>query len=438
MHNNNNNTSTIPLVQNTKTPSTFILLLDENYKSILLQQKLFPKRLTRKDMIMAMSYVKSFGTRSDSSDRIVISGRAYLDRELNWNYATLMANREVAFSILCKMMEKCSVDMVLNMAKVFLLWNYEPLLQKLISSPRFNIKLVEIIPKEFESDLPLETTDPSLLHYRSQELRSHKDILEVEKIFVKAGFVNFENTSDELKDDKQFVLELTEQKRNIFSYISERLKKTWNSNKEIIRKIVKLESCNFTYACDELKDDKSFVLELLEQKQTIFIYVSDGLKSDKDIVKKSVKKCGYLFEYAADELKSDKEFVLELLEQKCNIFSYISERLKECLNSNKEIIREIVKVECSNFKYACDELKDDKPFVLELLSQKHEILEYVSNRLQSDKEVVLEAVRIHPLLIEYASDELRNEPELKHYFVALDKLEEEESESDSSEYENFQ
>jgi hypothetical protein len=85
-----------------------------------------------------------------------------------------------------------------------------------------------------------------------------------------------------------------------------------------------LPSCHryMERASDRLKNDKEFVLKLIEewkadiqiQAQFCLRYASDRLKNDKDVVLAAVKKDGFFLEFASDRLKGDKEVVLAALQ----------------------------------------------------------------------------------------------------------------------------
>ncbi|MBU6149728.1 MAG: F-box protein, partial [Verrucomicrobia bacterium] len=82
-------------------------------------------------------------------------------------------------------------------------------------------------------------------------------------------------------------------------------------------------------ASDRLKDDKEFILKMIEEWTQIsgrspnvcwaFRYASDRLKDDKDVVLAAVQKDGITLEVASDRLKEDKDVVLAALRSKLRL-----------------------------------------------------------------------------------------------------------------------
>ena len=57
------------------------------------------------------------------------------------------------------------------------------------------------------------------------------------------------------------------------------------------------------YASDELKNDKNIVMEAVKQYGGALYFASDELKNDKSIVMEAVKQDGSALDFASDELK---------------------------------------------------------------------------------------------------------------------------------------
>lgn len=101
-------------------------------------------------------------------------------------------------------------------------------------------------------------------------------------------------------------------------------------------------------------------------------------RGDKEVVLAAVKEFGYNFRHASDTLKNDRPFVLEVLEQEGT-------------------------PSCSGLKFASEDLKSDKQFILEAVKRNGFSLEWASDDLRNDKEVVLEAVRQYGFAYQHAS-----------------------------------
>jgi hypothetical protein len=68
-------------------------------------------------------------------------------------------------------------------------------------------------------------------------------------------------------------------------------------------------------ASDELKNDKEVVLESLFLGVNILQFASDEIRNDKEIILKALQTDWSALEFASDELRNDKQFILEVLQQ---------------------------------------------------------------------------------------------------------------------------
>ncbi len=117
------------------------------------------------------------------------------------------------------------------------------------------------------------------------------------------------------------------------------------------------------YVSDNLKNDKEFVLEAVKSNGYALEYASDNLKNDKDFVLEVVKQDVRALEYVPDNLKNDKEFVLEAVKSNGNALKYASDNLR----NDKEFVLDAAKYHSVALQGASDNLKTDKEFLLKAL-----------------------------------------------------------------------
>ena len=91
-------------------------------------------------------------------------------------------------------------------------------------------------------------------------------------------------------------------------YASDELK----NNKDFILKAIKISVLCFKYVSDELKNNKEVALEAIEEYSSNIEYISNELKRDKEIILKAVEKDADNIKYLSDELKNDEEFMKQL------------------------------------------------------------------------------------------------------------------------------
>ena len=61
----------------------------------------------------------------------------------------------------------------------------------------------------------------------------------------------------------------------------------------------------FRYAAQELRADRDFVLQVVARSGRALEHVSERLKADREVVLTAVRKDGIALQYVADELKAD-------------------------------------------------------------------------------------------------------------------------------------
>ena len=94
-----------------------------------------------------------------------------------------------------------------------------------------------------------------------------------------------------------------------------------NSRREM-GKIVKKNPFWFPYASEELKADRSFVLEMVRASGWVLSFLSEDFRADKEIVYEAVRRTGYALMYAAPELRADMEIVFEAFQQAGREFGF--------------------------------------------------------------------------------------------------------------------
>ena len=70
---------------------------------------------------------------------------------------------------------------------------------------------------------------------------------------------------------------------------------------------VKQDGCALEYASDELKGDKEVVIEAVRRNGEVLRFAAEHLKADKEVVIEAVKRSRRALRFASDELKSDGE-----------------------------------------------------------------------------------------------------------------------------------
>lgn len=167
----------------------------------------------------------------------------------------------------------------------------------------------------------------------------------------------------------------------ILKYVNDSQKK----NKEIVLAAIEYSSSELHYSDKSLREDRSFILELVKKYRFILSHINDAYKKDKEIVVAAYKLRVDSFFYADDALKNDKKFILTALKDGYFIFENVGRNLKM-----------------------------DRSFILEASELDPRVLTHLIERdfyYRDDKEIVLLAIRNSPSVLRHASIELRNNKE---------------------------
>lgn len=114
---------------------------------------------------------------------------------------------------------------------------------------------------------------------------------------------------------------------------------------------------------------------------------------------------GTPFQYASDELKSDKRFVIETMTNNPMALQDVSEELKV----DPDVVVAAVNLNGSAWQFVSKECRRDKDFILAVVSRSASILEYTSETMKSDSDVVLAAVTQDGTLLQFASGPLKRD-----------------------------
>lgn len=173
------------------------------------------------------------------------------------------------------------------------------------------------------------------------------------------------------------------------------------------------------YASDELKNDKKFILSIVGQPSMVAMgdylkYASDELKDDITVVLSAVTASSYSFSsalrYASQRLRDNREVVLAAVKNDGSMIRYASMRLQ----NNREVVLNAVKSLSGwwALKYFGLFFRDDIEVVRAAINQDGKALQYASPRLRRNREIVLAAVKQNGNAILYASPSFYDDKEI--------------------------
>ena len=129
---------------------------------------------------------------------------------------------------------------------------------------------------------------------------------------IKRGnLLAFRYASEELRGDREVVLEAVRQNGNALRYASKELQ----GDRELVLEAVRQDGIALWYASKELKEDREVVLAAVTKDGDSLQYASKELRGDPQVVLAAVRQDGYALEYASEELRADLNFIKEVIKQ---------------------------------------------------------------------------------------------------------------------------
>lgn len=169
-----------------------------------------------------------------------------------------------------------------------------------------------------------------------------------------SSFIQLLSEYSHLDYDRDLILFLVHQNRRLFRYVTKR----FQDDIEIAKTATEQDGLSLQYASDRLKNDKSLVMLAVNNDGCALQYAGTDLKNDPDVVLLAARNYVYSFRHAGPIAKN-----------------------------NEALLRKIIEENPSAMSFATESLKDDKDFVLSLLSRGDQIYNELSDRLKSDPRI---------------------------------------------------
>lgn len=215
---------------------------------------------------------------------------------------------------------------------------------------------LEYVPEVFRDDEEIVTIaiseDPNALQFASERLKSSREFI-LEAIDINP--YNLIHASTELLNDKNLI-------RNALSgspgwlvyaiYVPE-CKRLFCDEERLHGNEI------FEHLNDDLKSDREFILEIVKLRSFALINVREDLKNDREIILAALSDSGAIIQYLSPEFQDDEEIVILALKKNGYFLRYASDRLK----SNKDIVLLAIKNDPKSIEYAATEFLDDTEII---------------------------------------------------------------------------
>ena len=223
----------------------------------------------------------------------------------------------------------------------------DELAKKIIHTSIYIYKFAsKAIQNDKEIALRAIRSDGLVLQYLIEEFKNDKEIV-LKAIEDDASALEY--ASEKLKHDKNFLFEAVELNGNVLKYIIEELQ----NDKTFVLKAVELNGYALEYASEEYKNDEEVVLTAVKptnkhtyeymrnedtRNEDTFKYASIELRNNKAFVLKVIDKNGLALKYASEELQKDEEVIEKAIQSNEIASDEAAEKFKIRLEKRQRII----------------------------------------------------------------------------------------------------
>lgn len=226
-----------------------------------------------------------------------------------------------------------------------------------------NGKLLEFLPKEYSIDPEVI----QLLVNQDKRDYSYLDLIRWEDVLL----------------DKSTAAHVLELRGELLSRFSSSIK----NNKDLVKIAVRSNGKALSAASNELLNDREFILEIMQLEGSSFI--PEAFRDDEEIVSLAVSKDSEALQWASDRLRADFNIV-QLAVENC-IAGY--RFAHESIRAKRDLTLDVIEADGFLIKFVPAPLNKDREIVLTAMSNlsmfaDKKIFNYVPEEMRNDREII--------------------------------------------------
>jgi hypothetical protein len=124
-------------------------------------------------------------------------------------------------------------------------------------------------------------------------------------------------------------------------YISDELR----DNKEFMLEAIKINIMALQYASERIKNDKDFIINAIYQDCDAFVIASNELRGNEEVALVAANEHIHMIKFASDKLRDDEQFLCKIhniktIKHKSRLFFYLSKRIQNEIENNSKYLIE--------------------------------------------------------------------------------------------------
>lgn len=238
----------------------------------------------------------------------------------------------------------------------------------------------------------------------------------------------FQYVDASLQSNPGFVERMAHLNPAICTYISH----TFKEDRKFMLGLIEKNRVTFSFANQKLQEDKTFIISSIRKNPGVVAYLNDKYKDDEELIRAALELSGLQFQHASRRLRKDqtlalcaikndpqailfchdillysRRFILDVVKQTAEAFKHFYQ-----FNSNldKNFILEAVRANCQVYLYLNETFKSDYDVALAAISQQSQFLEHVPLIVLKNPQFIQAAHEINTEALGFASNKLRNDP----------------------------
>jgi hypothetical protein len=212
---------------------------------------------------------------------------------------------------------------------------------------------------------------------------------------IKNNVTLFDSLSDNLKNDKEFIMSLLDVNERYLFIINEK----FYDDDDIATLIVEKYPEEYNMLSLRQKNNRDLALQCLK-KANIYKYLPSTFKSDMEFLKEGFKYGG-IFKTLSNELRSNKEVIMEALKYDANVVKqiYFKEPDKAKDFFTDEIIEEMLSINGLAIAYLDENIKSNRKYAMMAIKQNPKSIKFIDKQLYTDYEIIMTALKNDSSLI---------------------------------------
>jgi hypothetical protein len=198
-----------------------------------------------------------------------------------------------------------------------------------------------------------------------------------------------------LLDDKEVIDYAMNVNANLYRYMSNRLK----HHDKYIYQVLDEHLENLQYLPEEIKNNKAFILSLVEKYEKIgryFKYISPYFADDEDVTNKMLDSDASAYEYLSERLKKAPQNIIKTL----SVMGSLLNKVPADVRNNWNYVRLAIENQPGAIQYADERFKKDIKMALRIIKKSPYAFTFMDQSIKRNLPILIYALQAEPDIIQ--------------------------------------